>query len=281
MTKNNIIVFATYWNEIDWIESSLEQIDKINPIEVIICDGCFDDRKKNKSTDWTREIIEKWVWERNNARMISAIRVPHKINGFFWLLKNFNFPNIVRIYTAAIAMIENKYRINQALTFNHMRNISNHWKEWLWFMNYDADQFYSDEIIENIKKYCNQKNKYWLLTANENTFFNDFENYTDQYEKRDFNNMPHKIYSNTFVKPTRDNHREYMFSRKYYKDDSSIISKVIGTYNHYKFRPINVARINDGYNLWDRKPPNIEQYISKKYDWKHSSIITNNFLNIK
>ncbi|MFC1797873.1 hypothetical protein ACFLY2_01640 [Patescibacteria group bacterium] len=83
MKKTNIIIFATYWNEIDWIESSLEQIEKINPIEVIICDGCFDDTKENKSTDGTREIIEKWVSERDNARMISAIRIPHKIYGFF------------------------------------------------------------------------------------------------------------------------------------------------------------------------------------------------------
>jgi hypothetical protein len=94
-------------------------------------------------------------------------------------------------------------------------------------MNYDADQFYSDEVINNIKKYCNEDNKYGLLTATENTFFENFDNYTDQYEKRNFNNMPHRIYRNTFVKPTRDNHREYIFSRKYYKDDKNVKAKSI------------------------------------------------------
>jgi hypothetical protein len=61
--------------------------------------------------------------------------------------------------------------------------------------------------------------------------------------------MPHKIYPNTFVKPTRDNHREYIFRRKYYKNDTTVESKNIGTYNHYKFRPVSIDRINDGYNL--------------------------------
>ena len=38
----NLVVFATYWNEIEWIRPSLAQIDRIDPMEIIICDGCFD-----------------------------------------------------------------------------------------------------------------------------------------------------------------------------------------------------------------------------------------------
>jgi hypothetical protein len=61
--------------------------------------------------------------------MISAIRVPSKAHGFFGLLRTFKFPYFIRFYTATIAMIENIYRINQAATFNHMRDISKYWKE--------------------------------------------------------------------------------------------------------------------------------------------------------
>ena len=48
---NNIILMATYWNEAEFVKASLEQIDKIDPIEVIICDGCFDPKQPLNSTD--------------------------------------------------------------------------------------------------------------------------------------------------------------------------------------------------------------------------------------
>lgn len=57
----NIVLFATYWNEIEWIRASLAQIDAINPTELIICDGCFDPLWPNYSTDGTREIIENML----------------------------------------------------------------------------------------------------------------------------------------------------------------------------------------------------------------------------
>ncbi|USN54845.1 MAG: hypothetical protein H6765_10380 [Candidatus Peribacteria bacterium] len=53
----------------------------------------------------------------------------------------------------------------------------------------------------------------------------DFSTYTNEYDPRVFNNMPHRIYKNTFVKPTRDNHREYAFSRKYYLQDDNVLKK--------------------------------------------------------
>ena len=72
----NLILFATYWNERQWIEASLAQIEAIDPMEVIICDGCFDDSKDNKSTDGTREIIKDWVSKRGpSAKMVSATRL--------------------------------------------------------------------------------------------------------------------------------------------------------------------------------------------------------------
>ena len=276
--KNDIIIFATYRNEISRIEASLKQIEEINPVEVIICDGCFDSKHENRSTDGTREIIKERVSKKENARMISAIRVPNKLVGMLRLFRWFRFNNFIRLYTVWLSLLENIYRINQALTFNHMRDISKHWMKWWRFMNYDADQFYSDEAIEWFKKYCNN-NKYWLLTANENTFFNDFDTYTDKYEKRDFNNMPHRIYKNTFIRPTRDNHREYMFSRKYYKDDNNVKVKSVWTYNHYKFKPNDDNRFAAGYTLWNRKAPDLKKYLFKKYKWKHSTVIIKTVLN--
>lgn len=277
MKYNNLIIFATYWNESDWIDASLKQIDALNPKEIVICDWCFDPKIPNHSTDWTREKIEKWISKRDNAKLISAIRVPNKLVWFLRLFKWYKFNNLIRLYSAFLAMIENIYRINQAITFNYMREISDKWKNWDWFMNFDADQFYSDETIKNIIKICNSKNNYWLMTAKEKTFFLNFLEYTQDYEKRTFNNMPHKIYSNTFVKPTRDNHREYFFSRKYYINDSNVKSIDVWTYNHYKFRIKDKKRVSKWYTLWDRKSPILSNYSFKKYDWVHPSIIKNLF----
>ena len=68
---NNIVLFATYWNEIEWIKSSLDQILKIDPIEIIICDGNFDPTTPNYSTDGTREIIEKFVKDNSERARIN------------------------------------------------------------------------------------------------------------------------------------------------------------------------------------------------------------------
>ena len=131
--KTNIILLATYWDEIDWIKPSLEQIDKINPIEVIICDGCFDPKIKNPhSTDGTREIIAEWVAKHDNARLISPIRT-NKTRAFLRLFslhnklsfKNYLFPS--RLFSAIGGLRKSNYRINQALTFNMMISLSKHW----------------------------------------------------------------------------------------------------------------------------------------------------------
>ena len=61
---SRLLLLATYWNEKDWIDLSLEQIDRIDPDEVIICDGCFDSRRENRSTDGTREKIADFVRRR-------------------------------------------------------------------------------------------------------------------------------------------------------------------------------------------------------------------------
>ncbi len=117
MEKNNIILLATYWNEIDWIKPSLEQIDKINPLEIIICDGCFDPNQPNNSTDGTREIIKRFVAERDNAQMVSTLRLS-KINTIISLLKgnskskSYNILKPSRWLTTLRSARKNVYRLN-------------------------------------------------------------------------------------------------------------------------------------------------------------------------
>jgi len=272
---NNIILFATYWNEIEWIKPSLEQILKIDPVEIIICDGNFDPKVENRSTDGTREIIEQFVKENSHrARMISAVRtkpITRGIDFFFNAGRKDESIKPSRLSYALRSQFRiNEYRVNQALTFAKMMNMSNMWEKDRWVMSYDSDQFYSDELIDffNI---TNIQTDYDLITADEWTFPYDFENYTDGYELRKWNNMPHKIKDNMAVYPTRHFMIESMFAHKNYQDNFKRIDG--GIYYHYKFRN-DEARLEAGYKLGDRKPPEDSRYSNlKRFEQEHPEVI--------
>lgn len=277
--RNNIILFGTFWNEKDWIKPSLEQIEKINPFEVILCDGCFDERYPNKSTDGTREIIQEWASGRNNVQVISAVRAHSKIKSFLLLFRAHNkLPKTHYLYptrflSSLLGIRKNIYRINQALTFNEMISLSKQWKPGLWFMNYDCDQFYSDQIFSEFKS-LDEDTSEILLTANEKTFLINFNSFTEEYDKRDFQNMPHKIFDNTTIVPTRDIYLEFFLQRKKYP--LKYKERHVGYYYHYKIKSRD--RFKKGYTLGDRKMPIAGNYSFKKISLEeHPSIIQKHY----
>jgi len=262
---NNIILLATYWNESEWIEASLEQIIKIDPIEIIICDGNFDPRVPNYSTDGTREIIKEFVDNnKERASMIDAVRVNKWIKGFHFFMSaglSGKIPPFSRLnYSLRSQLIINEYRVNQALTFAKMINLSKQWSPGKWVMSYDADQFYTDELIENFQM-TNELCKYDLITADELTFPENFDHYTMLYEKRKWNNMPHKITDRIAVYPTRHFVNEKAFSFSHIHETAC--SYHAGVYHHYKFRE-DSQRLQASYNLGDRKPPDPDRFSGLK-----------------
>ncbi|MGB0371004.1 MAG: hypothetical protein ACPGN3_06600 [Opitutales bacterium] len=275
----NLILFATYWNERQWIEASLEQIEAIDPIEVIICDGCFDDRKENRSTDGTREIIQDWVERRGpSARMTSATRLTRS-QAPGALLSSISRKGFTA-YPSRIAkglrqgLSKSLYRINQAVTFGKMIQMSDKWENGRWFMTYDADQFYSDTCIETFD-HCQSNTDAGLITAKEYTFEQDFSTCVTGFEKRDWNNMPHKIYPNTAIYPTRHLMLESAASLKLYRRKVTTIDG--GYYCHYKFR-VDQAREKAGYSLGDRRPPKAEKFKDPiAFDMEHPQTIRNRF----
>jgi len=282
--NNSLIVFATYWNEIDWIDASLEQINAIDPIEVIICDGCFDLSRPVYSDDGTRERIKEYVRNRPNARLISPVRL-NRLGGFIKTFRghskmtNAQFFSPSRTKSLIAALLFNTYRINQALTFQKMISLSKYWSTNKWFMTLDADQYYSDALIEKFHM-IDSFARVDVLCAQELTFFDNFEFYTDSYEGRGFNNMPHRIMSRTNIIPTRDIIFEKFsyssfFSGNFMKSDryvSRLRSAHIGHYNHYKFKR-SLFRESEGYKLGDRVAPNSGLYEMKKYEDAHPSVV--------
>jgi len=271
------ILFATYWNEIEWIEASLEQIDKINPSEIIICDGCYDPLKANRSTDGTREIIEQYVSERTNARLISAVRLTRFQHILNWM-RSLPHEDINIFHPAKIRFIRrfirtNVYRLNQAATFNKMIKLSNGFDVGSWFMTYDCDQFYDDSMIEQFGQLSGLSSN--MLTSKEKTFFGSFDSFTMDYEKRDYNNMPHKIFADTRFIPTR--HPARIKDGQYVNcSDFEDNKQFSGYVYHYHVK--SPGRISDGYSLGDRKPPEKLRTSTEKYTGKHPEIVSKHFL---
>ena len=276
----NIILFATYWNERQWIEASLAQIEAIDPCEVVICDGCFDDRKENRSTDGTREVIADWVARRGpSAHMVFATRLERSQAPAALLSqisRNSIAPIPARWFKAVRqGMSKSLYRINQAVTFGKMIQMSQKWELGRWFMTYDADQFYSDACIASFDN-CSSKTGAGLITAKEFTFENDFQTCVTGFEKRDWNNMPHKIYPSTAVYPTRHLMLESPFKLNLYRKKVSVIDG--GYYCHYKFR-LDAERKQAGYALGDRRPPKTEKFKNPEaFTEQHPKIIRERFL---
>jgi len=279
---NNLILLATFWNEKDFVKASLEQIDRIDPVEGMICDGCFDPKKPLHSTDGTYEIIKEYIEKRQeqgkHARLINPQRKSF-FKSFFLILRmntknnplNMLRPSRWRILFNSINM--HPYRLNQSITFNYMINKSKFWKPGRWFMTSDCDQFYSDEAIKSFE-ITGKNTKYGLLTAKEKTFFKDFDSYVDNYDKRVCNNMPHKIYRNTVIFPTRRIALEQFIRYRSYEDMVECMS--VGTYFHYKLP--KGGRFEKTYEVGDREKPIVESYPVKKFTGKHPLVIQKHFL---
>lgn len=275
---NNVILLATYWNEIEWIEASLAQIDKIDPREVIICDGCFDPQYPNQSTDGTREIIKTYAAARDNTRMISALRLSRLQHYFSWFKplphESSRFFTLAKLRTAKGFHRWNLYRLNQMATFNHMIRLSRHFRPNLWFMTNDCDQFYSDAMLEAFGGLLDEDTPYNMLTGKEYTFFEDFDHYTAGYEKRDYNNMPHRIFRDTRFIPTR--HPARVVNRRYRIYTEFEAKRYVGITYHYHIK--SPERLKAGYSLGDREPPETSRTETKPYHGKHPIIIQEFFL---
>jgi hypothetical protein len=277
----NLTIFATYWNEKDWIGASLAQIDALNPKRVFIVDGCFDPHYENRSIDGTREKIETWVRERDNAELITALRLSRP--GALWYLFGhgltwWNWP--LRLLLSLYYSRTNQYRLNQAATFTKMLRDSGVQPD-DWVMHSDSDQFYPDEVLKNIIKYVNDEScDADILSATELTFFENFSRYTDQYEKRDYNNLPYRIRPHTMIVPTRDVVTEQFPKPIAYGKDLTIKRQSVGMYHHYKFRPYDTERVAAGYQVGDRVAPSAETYKQKSFTGTHPTVIQERFANL-
>lgn len=273
----SMIALCAFWNEKDWVRPSLEQLDALAPSEAIICEGCFDPKFPVHSTDGTREILEQYVDEREFAKLISPVRASAWSAVIRTWYGHSKGAETARLFPArwrtTLSMVRwAAYRRNQALTFSSMIDASTAWAPGNWFMTYDADQFYPDEMLEALRN-LREAGEIGLLTARELTFMDGFDQYTMDHERRTFNNMPHRIYPSTQFIPTRRIVLEKPLRRCLYIE--RVGTRHLGRYFHYRFR--SPARQRLTYSVGDRMPPAREALEFHSFDDEHPSVVRRHF----
>jgi hypothetical protein len=79
------------------------------------------------------------------------------------------------------------------------------------------------------------------------------------------------------IVPTRDVVSEQYPKPVAYGKDANLITKSIGTYHHYKFRPFDIKRVDAGYSVGDRIAPRSTDYKDQQYTGAYPSVITERF----
>jgi hypothetical protein len=268
---NNIIILATFWNEKYWIQDSLNQINKIAPKKVIICDGCFDHKFPLNSIDGTYEVLQQFCEKNDYAKLVSPIRIKKGVNlKFVKNIWNYGFNKQISLSSPIILkriLRANYYRVNQALTISMMLKKSGI-KENEWFMTFDADQFYNEDFFEYIKKIDSLDEDIMLFKAREYRFIDGFSTYVKKKESFAGNNLPYRYKKNTIILPTRSVYLQGKLKPLIYKKFKAM---VIGHYFHYKTNYPERSKI--AYIVGDRKLPSYKGLRIQTFNGLHPIII--------
>lgn len=216
---NRLIIIARYWNDIDWVEASLEQIRYWNPDFVCLCEGCWDLGKPPRSIDGTRDIL----LEASNTFECA-------------LLDNLrDSPN---------------YKENQAATSNEALRLARA-KPGDWVMTVDCDHYYFRRDIDAVKLQMAIGLEYdyaVYITLNFNTALDRCYPYEDSTRSM----LPYKLHPGAKFIPTC----ELTINGKFYRDIPGMIAwdtRMNGL--HYETLRRPASRLMAKYSVGTRKSP--------------------------
>jgi hypothetical protein len=235
-----LIIIARYWNDIEWVEASLNQIEYWEGDKVYLCEGNWDQKFNAQSTDGTREFLENWVSKRENVFILDNLRE------------------------------NNNYRINQANQSNLVMKLADA-RENDWVLLIDCDHFYFKKDIDYVKKIIKEDgNNFDYLTYNTYNFLDGINKY---YERKDNNaaKLPYKVKNETKWIPTC----HPAINGKMYCEIKELKEKYVDVYAmHYALARLP-ERLDVKYKIGDRKSPlewngGIMMKQLKEYNDKHS-----------
>lgn len=150
-----LIILARYWNDMDMLQASLNQIEywmRDIDSEVYLAEGAWDQKLDRRSTDGTRELLIDWAGKKNGR----------------------NKKGCRELVTIIDNVRENQnYRINQANTSNQVMLIAD-WRPDDWMMIVDADHFYTKAAIDFVKETI-QSDRYDFFAYKVCNFFYDLQ----------------------------------------------------------------------------------------------------------
>lgn len=214
--SGNLIIFATYWNDMDWLKASLEYIDYWKPDKLYLCEGCFDKKYPARSTDGTYEYLKEWRKNRDNV----------------WIVEN---PQL------------KDYFSNQVSVCNLILQLSKI-EAGDWILRIDCDHFMFKNHVDQYKKLMETTNFDYPIHDVWN-FWDDIKRY---YSKCNDNGLylPYKYTKGAAIIPVC----HLAMGGKLYKDSGLKALKVkLPGFHYYGLR--NKKRMEDKYNVGTRQSP--------------------------
>jgi len=220
---SRLIISARYWNDIEWLEASLQHVEYWQADKVYLSEGNWSQAYEARSTDGTREKLERFTSVRKNVFVIDNVRD------------------------------DENYRVNQANTSNLVMKLAGA-EPGDWMLIIDVDHFYFKKDIDYVKKLIQKSgNKFDYITLYTYNFLYSLRGYNLYYDKNG-TKLPYKLLKNCTWRET--NH--LCVGEKAYSDIPQLKSKRMRfAAMHYEGLRLP-DRLKDKYSIGDRK--SFEEY---------------------
>jgi glycosyltransferase involved in cell wall biosynthesis len=217
MSRSKLIVFFPTWNNIEWLDSAFAHIEYWNPDQLYICEGAWDKKYPARSTDGTREYVEKYQHDKENVWIVDNIR-------------------------------DGKYRENQRSTCNLILRLSEA-KPGDWIMYVAADCYFFKNAIDKYRELMEKENFDYPVWEVWN-FWDSVTKYYPHRTKQQMN-LPHRVKKGTHFTGTC---HISLNGKKYHEHDNCTPFQVPQIGFHYEGIH-NEERLEQKYNVGDRQSP--------------------------
>jgi len=166
-----LILLARYWNDMDFLKASLNQVSYWEADKVYLSEGAWDQNFLQRSTDGTREILEEYAKNKDNVFIIDNVR--DDIN----------------------------YRVNQAETSNLVMKLAK-WQPNDWMIQVDVDQFYTKAAIDTVKRMIKEEgDQFDYFTHELSNFLYDLKHHQITLETSQ-SRLPSRLLEGSYWIPT-------------------------------------------------------------------------------